>query len=200
MSGGYLLIWDPSCSNLLTHAFYTFIPWFIGSEEALTADAAAKEKLEYVATLTAPPAGGSSSDLKNVLESVHTARDRHIFRLLAAIAAPTHSASTRDRAFDELPKRTKSLGNATAAWVKSLGRRCAMGGFINEDIVLHCIMMAQECYHQEDIECTMIFLRAIKLPGYSMRTDPAPCSAKANPIPEALTPIVDSSNDGKMDQ
>ena len=180
MSGGYLLIWDPSCSNLLTHAFYTFIPWFIGSEEALTADAAAKEKLEYVATLTAPPAGGSSSDLKNVLESVHTARDRHIFRLLAAIAAPTHSASTRDRAFDELPKRTKSLGNATAAWVKSLGRRCAMGGFINEDIVLHCIMMAQECYHQEDIECTMIFLRAIKLAVSIFPSLGAPKDAFAN--------------------
>ena len=38
------------------------------------------------------------------------------------------------------------------------------------------------------------------LPGYSMRIDPAPCNAKANPIPEALIPLVDSNNDGKMDQ
>jgi hypothetical protein len=54
------------------------------SEERMKADSVAFQRLEYVAKLTSPPSTGSSSnssdDLNTVLQKVHTAKDRHIFR------------------------------------------------------------------------------------------------------------------------
>jgi hypothetical protein len=118
------------------------------------------ERLEIVATLTAPLPG--SVDIQEVLEKLHNARDKHIFRILATISRSDHSASARVRAFDELPKRTKSLGDATAAWVKMMARRCAMSNFINVEIVNQCILLAQECFQGGHIpECAQ-FLTCVK--------------------------------------
>jgi hypothetical protein len=75
---------------------------------------------------------------------------------------PDYSASARIRAFDELPKRTKSLGDSTAAWVKSLARRCAMGHFLNAEIVEHCILLAQECFREGEIPESAEFLACVK--------------------------------------
>lgn len=133
-----------------------------GTEEALAAEAQAMERLESVANLSAPLSGSSSFDISDVLEKLHTARDKHIFRILATIASPDHSASARIRAFDELPKRTKSLGDTTAAWVKTLARRCAMGHFVNAEVVHHCIILAQECFDQGEVAESAEFLACVK--------------------------------------
>ena len=139
-----------------------------GSAEAFTADADAMEKLEKFATLCAPPlsTGKNSSeeaDLENVLRKLHAAKDKHIFRIMSTIASPTHSTSARLRALDELPKRTKSLGNATSSWVRSMTRRCAMGSFINSESIEHCIMLSQECFEAGDCEAASHFLRCVKM-------------------------------------
>jgi hypothetical protein len=118
------------------------------------------ERLEIVATLTAPILG--SSDIRPVLEKLHTARDKHIFRILATISNPDHSASARVRAFDELPKRTKSLGDSTSAWVKMLARRCAMGNFLNVEIINDCILLAQECFRGGHIPECAEFLTCVR--------------------------------------
>jgi hypothetical protein len=118
------------------------------------------ERLEIVATLTAPLPG--SVDIREVLEKLHTARDKHIFRILATISSSDHSASARVRAFDELPKRTKSLGDATSAWVKMLSRRCAMSNFLNVEIVNQCIVLAQECFQGGHIRECAEFLTCVK--------------------------------------
>lgn len=60
-------------------------PYVLGSEERMTADAAAIQKLELVASLSAPLSqistpGSSPEDLPTVLNKFHTARDKHIFR------------------------------------------------------------------------------------------------------------------------
>ena len=135
-----------------------------GTEEFLAAEAEAVERLEVVASLSAPLSGQSSipSDIRPVLEKLHAARDKHIFRILATIASPDHSASARLRAFDELPKRTKSLGDSTAAWVKSLARRCAMGHFLNADVVRDCIVLAQDCFANGDFPECAEFLACVK--------------------------------------
>jgi hypothetical protein len=125
------------------------------------ANARAMELLETVAAMTAPPS--TASDLPSVLENLHAARDKHIFRILATIANPTHTMAARVRAFEELPKRTKSLGDATCAWVKSLARRCAMGDFLNKSIIQQCIALAQECFHGNDIPASIAFLSCVKL-------------------------------------
>lgn len=101
----------------------------VGSDKALEANANAVERLEAVARLAAPLE--SSSDLSSILENLHCAPDEDIFRTLATIANPTHTTAARVGAFEELSKRTNSLGDATCDWVKSLVRRCAMGDFLN---------------------------------------------------------------------
>ena len=136
-----------------------------GTEEAISADAEAMEKLEVVAALTAPASGGISSfpsDIRPILEKLHNARDNHIFRVLATITSPTHSASARSRAFDELPKRTKSLGEQAASWIKTLARRCAMGQFMNGEIVHHSILLAQESFCEGNFQACMQFLHCVK--------------------------------------
>ena len=118
------------------------------------------EKLREVCNLSSPITG--SSDHDDVLQSLHSARDKHIFRILATISSPNHTPSSRQRAFDDLPKRAKSLGNATAAWVKKLARRCAMGGFINEESIATCIQLAQECFQEGDLDCTRVLLTSAR--------------------------------------
>lgn len=136
-----------------------------GTEAYMTAEAEAMVKLEMVSSLSAPltSSGANSSDIRPILEKLHTARDKHIFRILATIASPTHSLAARARAFDELPKRTKSLGEMTAAWIKTLARRCAMGHFLNSEIINHCILLAQECFHEEDFGRCVSFLACVKI-------------------------------------
>jgi len=139
-----------------------------GSAEAFTADADAMEKLEKMATLCAPPAAAGKStsevgDLETVLRKLHAAKDKHIFRILSTIATPTHSPSARIRALDELPKRTKSLGNATSSWVRSMARRCAMGSLINSESIDTCILLSQECFEAGDCDAASQFLRCVKM-------------------------------------
>lgn len=138
-----------------------------GSAEAFTADADAMEKLEKMAALCAPPsAPGKSSevgDLETVLRKLHAAKDNHIFRILSTIATPTHSPSARFRALDDLPKRTKSLGNSTSSWVRSLARRCAMGSLVNSESIDTCILLSQECFEAGDCEAASHFLRCVKV-------------------------------------
>ena len=130
-----------------------------GTEKLMTADAHAMECLESVATLTGALSQDSSPE---VLEKLHTARDNHIFKILATIADPTHTVAARARALDELPKRTKSLGDATASWVRTLARRTAMGHFANVESVHHVILLAQECLGEGDYQGCGIFLSCLK--------------------------------------
>lgn len=143
-----------------------------GSPEAFAADAEALERLEVVASLSAPLSetgnksqSGSASawELESILKKFHAAKDKHIFRILSTIASPVHSPSARLRAFDELPKRSKGLGSAAQSWVKMLARRCAMGAFLNAECIEHCIMLSQECFETGDCEVSALFLDCIKM-------------------------------------
>jgi hypothetical protein len=149
-----------------------------GTEEAISADAEAMDKLEVVAALSAPASGGAStspSELRPILDKLHNARDNHIFRVLATITSPSHSASARSRAFDELPKRTKSLGDQAASWIKTLARRCAMGQFMNGEIVHHSILLAQESFCEGNFQGCIHFLNCVKS---ASRFYPSLCSEK----------------------
>ena len=145
-----------------------------GSAEAYATDSEAMEKLEAVASLSPPVQDAASSpssssgkspgpgSLEVILKKIHSAKDKHIFRILSTISLPTHSSAARLRAFDELPKRTRSLGTAAQSWVKTLARRCAMGAFLNADSVEHCTMLAQECFEAEECETASAFLDCVK--------------------------------------
>jgi hypothetical protein len=128
-----------------------------GTEEALTADANAMECLEAVAVQT-----GALQPDREFLDKLHSARDNHIFKILATIANPTHSISARARALDELPKRCKSLGDATVSFVRTLARRCAMGHFVNVDVVRHVILLAHECLNDGDYQGCSVLLSSLK--------------------------------------
>lgn len=129
-----------------------------GTEECMTADAHAMECLESIAAMT----GALNHDsAPAVLEKLHTARDNHIFKILVTIADPTHTTAARTRALDELPKRTKSLGEATASWVRTLVRRTAMGHFVNIDTVHHAILLAHECLSGGDYQGCGIFVACL---------------------------------------
>lgn len=137
-----------------------------GSVEAFTADSEAMEKLELVASLSAPlpeSKSPSSVDLESILKKIHSAKDKHIFRILSTISQPEHSPSARLRALDELPKRTKGLGNAVQSWVKTLARRCAMGSFMNAEVIEHCIIVSAECFEADRCEASALFLECVKL-------------------------------------
>mmetsp|Transcript_210 Transcript_210/g.393 ORF Transcript_210/g.393 Transcript_210/m.393 type:complete len:1914 (-) Transcript_210:1028-6769(-) len=139
-----------------------------GTPGAFAADGEAMEKLELVASLSAPlpetgKSPGSKADLETILKKVHGAKDKHIFRILSTISLPAHSPSARVRAFDELPKRTKSLGASAQSWVKTLARRCAMGAFLNAESIEHCIILSQECFEAEECEMASVFLEVVKM-------------------------------------
>lgn len=127
----------------------------IGSKDRDRLYISAFQKLETIASLTSPPSALSSpgsvvEGLDKFLPKVHGAKDKHIFRLLASIANPGHSSNARSRALDELPKRTKSLGSSASTWIKTLARRCAMGYFINSEIITHCALIAQEAFNEHE--------------------------------------------------
>ena len=136
-----------------------FIP---GTTEADEVDARAMEVLESIAKLTAPVDTGAKTSMQDVLQDFHSARDKHIFRLLSTIANPNHSAKARARALEELPKRTKPLGDAVSQWVKTLVRRCAMGNSLNSEVVRHCVLLAQECFRDGDVPACEALLATVK--------------------------------------
>ncbi len=134
----------------------------VGSTEHLTANANALDLLEAVASFTEFTTG-DTGERNPVLERFHTAKDRHIFRILSTITTPTHSIQARVRAYDELPKRVKSLGDTAVRFVKGLVRKCSMGDFLNQEIVHDSILLAQEFGGQGDWELCRKFLRCIEL-------------------------------------
>lgn len=150
----------------------------VGSEAYFAADAKATELLDKVASMV-PQASGPSpahGERHAVLEKFHSMKDKHIFRILGTITNPSHSAKARVRALDDLPKRVKATaGDAVQAWVKSLAKRCAMGDFINHDVIHHCVLLAQECFHEEKFEATLKFLVCIQL---AVESFPSLCASK----------------------
>jgi hypothetical protein len=139
----------------------------------LAAEAKAIGILETVASLTVPISGsGSKTD---VLKIFHGARDKRIFQILGTITNPAHSTSARARALDDLPKRTKSLGDAVSSWVKNLVRRCAMGDFMNAEVTKHCVQLAQEAFAASDIPACSALLSCVKI---ASNTFPALCGTK----------------------
>ncbi|CAJ1959627.1 unnamed protein product [Cylindrotheca closterium] len=133
-----------------------------GSEQSMAADAEALDKLEVMACMTGGRSMGAA-ERSPILESFHRAKDKNIFRILATISNATHSNISRSVAFEELPKRVKNMGEDTVKWVKTLVRRCAMGEFINKEVVRHCILLADECFQAEDIESSQKFLECVYL-------------------------------------
>lgn len=118
--------------------------------------------LESVASLTAPPTTSTTPGERNpVLTTFHRLKDKHIFRILSSITNPTHSGKDRSRALDEISKRVKYRGEAVLTWVKTLVRRCSMGDFLNHDIIRHCILLAQECFQEEDVASCNKFLACV---------------------------------------
>jgi hypothetical protein len=129
------------------------------TEESLTADAHAMELLEHLSGMIGILSEESEAQ---VLDKIHTARDNHIFKILATIANATHSLAARKRALDELPKRTKSLGDPAMNFVRAIARRTAMGNFVNIENIHHVILLAQECLAEDDYKGCSIFLACIK--------------------------------------
>ena len=149
----------------------------------MTANAKAEDLLEAVASLTAPPSPTSSNSQQlapgeriPVLQKFHALKDKRIFRILSTIVTPTHSTSARVRALEELPKRIRqqvhnrkhskskhSDEDGLLSWVKALTRRCAMGDFINAEVVHHCVLLAQECFHGEDALSCRAFVAVVKV-------------------------------------
>ena len=150
--------------ELCSHSFDTgccFV--LIGTAEADEVDARAMEILESIAKMTAPVDTGSKASLQKVLQALHGARDKHIFRFLSTITSPDHSGTARARALEELPKRTRSLGDGVAPWVKNLVKRCAMGSSLNCEIVRHCVLLAHECFRNDDVSACGAFLATVKI-------------------------------------
>ncbi|VEU41959.1 unnamed protein product [Pseudo-nitzschia multistriata] len=137
-----------------------------GSEEYFAADAKAKDLLETVASMIPPPSGASPApgERHAVLEKFHSSKDKRVFLVLGTITNPSHSSKCRAKAIDDLPKRVKATaGDAVSAWVKSLAKRCAMGDFVNLDVVHHCVLLAQECFHEGDLDATLKFLVCVQM-------------------------------------
>ena len=143
----------------------------VDSVDSMKANAAAFAALEKVASLTPTPAGTEKDKL---LQSVHGARDRHLFRVLATISTPLHSKTSRSRAFQDLPLRAKqcSFTKSEITWIKTCARRCAMGA-IDVEMTEHLILLAKLCVKsaletsssdfKSNIFHAMCFLRALKL-------------------------------------
>ncbi len=114
----------------------------VDSVESMKANAAAISALEKVITFT--PIATNEKD--KLVKSLHGARDRHLFRVLATIATPMHSKSSRSRAFQDLPQRAKqcSFTKTEIAWLKVCARRCAMGS-IDTELTEHLILLIKLC-------------------------------------------------------
>ena len=131
--------------------------FFAGTEDAFDADAHAMEWLQRVARLVS-----DNDNNAEVLEAFHNARDQHIFRILATLSDPTHTSKARRRALDELPKRTKSLGDAVVDWTKQLVRRCAMGSSLNASVIRQCVVLAQEALKEDDVVATAALVSCVQ--------------------------------------
>jgi hypothetical protein len=138
-----------------------------GSEEAMTADAKALAILNDVAQRVGTPSSIPATSVPQIVHSFHKSKDKHVFRVLASICDPTHSVSARSRALDELPKRTRPLGDDVSKWVRHLVDRLAMGSFLNIEVVNHCLLLAQEAFAEEDYHVASGFLACIKLAARS---------------------------------
>jgi hypothetical protein len=133
-----------------------------GTEEALEADARARQLLEQVAHLSCP-VENSKVSMESVISAFHGAKDQHIFRILATITDPSHSASARARALEELPKRTSHLGDAVSEWVKQLVKRCAMGDAMNAPVLQECVRLARGCVQEQDIASGAALLASVQM-------------------------------------
>lgn len=141
-----------------------------GTEEYFEADSNAKELLEKVASMIPAPSGASPSpgERHAVLEKFHAIKDNHVFRILGTLVHSDHSVKSRVRALDDLPKRVKSTaGDAVQTWVRSLVKRCAMGDFLNLDVIQHCSMLALECFQGELWDAAQKFLSCVQLAASS---------------------------------
>jgi hypothetical protein len=118
--------------------------------------------LELVAKKTAP-VDSTKAGQDDVLQSFHSIRDNHVFKVLATIVRPDHSTKARSRALDDLPRRTKALGATVSEWVDNLVKRCAMGDSINSTVIDRCIFLAKECLDEEDVQACGAFLAAAKV-------------------------------------
>jgi hypothetical protein len=128
----------------------------------MEADARAMQILEQLAKMTSPVDSAKVS-LDDVLIAFHGARDKHIFRILATIVDPSHTSQARIRALEELPKRTKALGDTVADWVKNLVKRCAMGDSLNADVVCECIRLAKGCLLDNNIAACGAMLATVQM-------------------------------------
>ena len=138
------------------------------------------------------PSGAAPSPEERhpVLEKFHSIKDKHIFRILGTITKPNHSVKARFWALDDLPKRVKATaGDAVQAWVKSLAKRCAMGDFINQDTIYHCVLLAQECVHEGEYEAALKFLACVQL---AVESFPSLCAS--NDVFENLSELFKDCN------
>ncbi len=183
-------------SSFLTTFLLLLSNHFLGTEAFFVADAKAKDLLEKVAAMIPQPSGAAPSPEERhpVLEKFHSIKDKHIFRLLGSITKPNHTVKARLRALDDLPKRVKATaGDAVQAWVKSLAKRCAMGDFINQDTIHHCVLLAQECFHEGEHEAALKFLACVQL---AVESFPSLCAS--DEVFENLSELFrDSSSSSK---
>lgn len=128
----------------------------------MAADAEALDKLELMAYICCGRSM-SAAERSPILETFHRAKDKNIFRILATISNSTHSNTSRSVAFEEVPKKVKNMGEDTVKWVKTLVHRCAMGDFVNKEVIRNCILLADECFREEDIESSKKFLECVYL-------------------------------------
>lgn len=139
------------------------------SVEALKANSTAISALEKVIAFTPI----SMTEKEKLVKSLHGARDRHLFRVLATIATPVHSKASRSRAFQDLPQRAKqcSFTKTEIAWLKVCARRCAMGS-IDTELTEHLILLVKLCVHslaaggceaKSDLHNAGCMMKALKL-------------------------------------
>ena len=129
------------------------------TEEYFTFNATAMEHLERLISFCALNTGNSR---KTISEEIHSHKDKHVFRILSTISSSRHSSSARARAFNDLPARTKNLSESSSTWIKTLTRRCAMGNSINEEVIAHCILLAQECFAEEEYRKADLLLAPVE--------------------------------------
>lgn len=91
------------------------------------------------------------------------AKDKRIFHILSSITKAQDSKNARIRALEELPPRTRSLGDSTSTWIQTLVKRSAMGDSLNAEIIENCVILAQECLKEEEVVACRSFLQTVEL-------------------------------------
>jgi hypothetical protein len=79
---------------------------------------------------------------------------------------------SRIRALEELPKRTLTLGENVAKWMKQLVHRAAMSSFLNAEVVNHCARLASEAFMEEDYHASASLLFCLR---FTAQAFPALC-------------------------